>query len=141
MREGSCKMCGLCCKAICLSIDKEYIINRAQRFKNYSGGDISFAYRNFIQISKAEALRINPYLQKWIDEIRGDGERTNYYFYHCRKIDEKTNLCTEHNTRPKTCSRFPWYDRQPGGLLYSPECGYQTDIDNLQKENDKQEEK
>jgi Fe-S-cluster containining protein len=132
---GQCKMCGMCCKALSLKFDKEYIINhytKDLRREKGKGGDLEFCYKNLVQISQKEAFRINPHLEKWMDKD------TDRFFFRCRKFNETTNLCSDHDNRPRMCSHFPWYDHPPNAteLLYSPDCGYKVDQEQLAMEED-----
>jgi Fe-S-cluster containining protein len=124
---SECKRCGKCCECIVLNRDPDQIRDMASREVRHS--NFNFAYRNFIPITQEQAYQINPYLKEWKQSVQ--------YFYTCRRFDKATRTCKVHSARPDTCSGFPWYGRKPiMQSLYSPECGYQEDLKNLEKQEE-----
>lgn len=117
-----CKMCGMCCQVILLSVNSQIIARTARGETKDSC--FNFAYRNFSEITREEAYNINPHLKNWNQE--------NQFFYKCRQYDPISKKCNVHSIRPETCSGFPWYDREPyKQALYSKTCAFQKDIKKL----------
>ena len=124
-------MCGMCCRAIVLPDVVDQMINhvagvencRAETQRLHEKCDSCFIFHNWQQISKEEALAINPHLEVWTDRLKG---RT---FWTCTKFDAENNRCMIHDQRPGVCSNYPWYGRKPNREepLYNPECGYAID--------------
>jgi Fe-S-cluster containining protein len=108
-----CKMCGMCCKAISIRFTIEEL-------KRYSDASAKFIVENWTPISKEQALKINPYLQKWLDKS------PNRFFYTCNKLVD--NKCSIHDeNKPFICSGYPFYNRpklDSGSLFYVEECGF-----------------
>lgn len=124
----SCNQCGMCCKAIILNVSMDDVKRMAETPKS----DAMFISKNWKEITKEEALLINPHLQNWID-------RPNIappYFYMCELLGSD-NKCTVHDGgQPGTCTGFPWYGHGPieNFLLYSKDCGFKGDYANMIKE-------
>ena len=123
---GKCKMCGICCKTIYLGVSPERVEDMAKYTdSSMTHTDAKFIRENWIPLSRAQALEINPRLVLEIDQ-KAQGK---FYYYSCTKLDPLTNLCTVRDSRPPVCSNYPWYDRDPVGenIWYSLDCGYVND--------------
>jgi Fe-S-cluster containining protein len=121
----SCKKCGMCCRAIYLA---EGMKELQSRHYNESSGDGYFIVNNWIEISKEEAFKINPYLQR-LYKIK------EYHFYTCKQFDEKNNLCKIHDNNPHVCNKYPFYGNRllsPMFGFYTNKCGY-NDLKYLSK--------
>jgi cob(I)alamin adenosyltransferase len=117
IKKGKCLKCGLCCKAIGLSVSPE-ILSKLEDGNNL---DFKFASDNFINITIDEAFEINPYLKNW---------STGLFYYKCKQFDNNLNKCIIHKSKPYICAGFPHYghpvDYYENGIPYSDKCGHQT---------------
>jgi len=123
-----CAQCGMCCECIILPYNDGYIevMAKEENKEGWFHGDFSFAHRNFIEISRKQALKINPYLSAWNQKAQ--------YFYICKQFCHVTKKCIVHEIRPDVCREFPWYGRKPEKQpLYSKDCSFQKDLKKLNK--------
>jgi Fe-S-cluster containining protein len=137
---GSCHMCGMCCEAIHIQQSPEEVANLAEpqiaRGVTDMDSDPVFVHLNWVPITREEAHKINPFLAVNERTVRdtwsGEGA-TSYeklHFYTCKHHDKVTRKCTIHEIRPRVCSEYPWYGRnpEPSHLFYSEDCGYREDL-------------
>lgn len=120
-----CKRCGKCCEVIVLNVNSNQIeIIAKQEEKN---SDYNFAYRNFKEISKKEAYKINPYLKNW------SKEQYIQCFYKCKQYEPISKKCNVYSIRPRVCSGFPWYEygTYKEQCFYSKKCSFLKDIKKL----------
>ena len=123
-----CAQCGMCCECIILPENSGYVevMVKTEKEEGWYPQDWGFAHRNFIEISKERALKINPYLSNWKQKAQ--------YFYICKQFCHVTKKCMVHEIRPGVCRGFPWYGRKPKQEpLYSKDCSFQKDLKNLNK--------
>lgn len=129
--QGKCNMCGMCCKAIVLSYTVESMNDLFLR--HFEGipkseindlkGDLSFIYKHWTNISKEEALRINPYLVNW--------KVPKQSYWVCDAFDKKTNKCTLHEHKTHVCNGYPYYGDNKldkNFVFYCKECGFNTPV-------------
>jgi len=117
---GKCNQCGMCCRAIALRYTKKEI---AATWSDING---KFMVKNWVRISKKQALKNNPHVAHLQKLYAEEGSTT--YWYACKLL--KDGLCSVHENKPPICSGYPWYDQQPdkGEYLYSATCGFKEDI-------------
>lgn len=115
----SCNKCGMCCKALLLSISQKDLRLAAMNTVESEFKDQAILLLDILEpITREKAIEINHRL----DKIKAQGN-----FFKCTKLDSETNLCTIHDNRPKVCSRYPFYGRERLPLdefFYSESCGY-----------------
>lgn len=121
--NDNCNRCGKCCEAICMSISKKHI-------EKSNSPDVSFLLKNWVPITKKEALNINPYIKVEFNLS------IDKYFYKCLMYDKENKKCKDHKNRPEVCSGFPFYPHkkqielggikklQPSYTLYSKDCSF-----------------
>jgi len=117
---GKCIKCGMCCCAVTLTFGMENILKKLKEEEN---NDLRFMVENFVEISKEEAIKRNPYLKNVKEKFK---------FYKCLKWDEKTKLCTDYENRGITCKNYPFGYCDKINLnmfFYSEECGHRIDYD------------
>jgi Fe-S-cluster containining protein len=125
----TCGQCGKCCECIILPHNSDYLRAGA---KNDPDSEYGFVHRNFTQISKERALKINPYLSNW------DTNNHWRFYYICRHFCTITKKCIVHEIRPGVCSEFPWYGRVPKEQpLYSKDCSFHKDLKKIKKVKNK----
>lgn len=134
--EDLCKRCGKCCQAIVSIHSTQEQLNDsniARMVEDYKSGKLSeqdvakidslFAVLNFEEITKEDAIKVNPHLAEVAEEL---------HFYRCKRFDAATNLCTTHDDRrPKFCHYAPLYNftlkeyvDMPYMDWYMPTCNY-----------------
>ncbi len=120
---SGCKKCGMCCRAIVLPFTRDELEHRVQEGIT---GDPVFILVNWEEISQIEAYQVNGHLTHW-GELRGSS------FWRCKLLIG--NRCSIHKESPRVCKAYPWYDNAPHyDALYSPRCGFQSDVKALFKE-------
>lgn len=126
--KGKCNKCGMCCKAISLgkvaekhhkewqewlkeNDPKDIILTKAHR-------DGIFIAKNWVEITKKEALSINPNIGK-----------VSNYFVKCKALIN--NQCSKYSERPNICKYYPNYtntkNTKPIGLINKIDCGFYLD--------------
>jgi Fe-S-cluster containining protein len=117
-----CKACGKCCEVILLPKNMQEIKRTARGETKDS--DCNFVARNFKEISRKKALKINSYLKNWKED---NGIK---HYYLCRYYDKLTKKCIVYTVRPRTCYGFPWYEykKLQEQSLYSKDCAFHEDL-------------
>lgn len=82
MERGKCLMCGMCCRAIIVSMPYDDRITACKE----QGSDALFIYENWAPIHRDTAFEINPNLPEWAKE--------GAVFFSCLRYDEETKKCT-----------------------------------------------
>lgn len=88
--------CTACCRAITLRQTRKQLITK------HSGSDFEFALKNFKQLKRRLAKKINPYVVK-----RHNAFRKSISFYQCSKVTNSG--CSVYESRPRICSAYPLY--------------------------------
>lgn len=126
---GRCVGCGDCCAAITCNTTKVFL--RAQLADPDSSVEnrenAEFMLKHWRRITKAEAHRLQPYLEVFNDQP--------IIFWRCDAFDYTTRRCTAYDARPPICRDFPWYTYGPNtyGLAGLPRCGYWVDVPEEQR--------
>lgn len=136
--EDLCKQCGKCCQAI-ISVHStsEHLRKHpglTRKVEDYTNGKLSaekvaeddglFAIINFVEITKDEAIKVNPHLVDVFDDT--------LHFYKCRQLDPKTKLCKIHDgPRAGYCHYSPLYNMTLKEYVdmdymdwYIPDCNF-----------------
>jgi Fe-S-cluster containining protein len=118
-----CARCGACCEVIPLSATKKQVaqVTRGSG-EPENTRSARFILKHWHRISRPTAEAINPRLTR----ENTDGR----YFFTCDQYDAEHRLCLAQDTKPNTCSLFPFYGGDPaseGGiqtLTPFPRCSY-----------------
>ena len=108
-----CNQCGNCCDPVYIGGDQMKVIDEWDRYtaaggEVEAGGDIGFLRAHWRLLDR-----------------RPDGSAS----FACSFFDPASRTCQAYDLRPKVCSGYPWYDREPvdDGRL-NPACSFNEDI-------------
>jgi hypothetical protein len=98
-----------------------------KELKSFSTNEAHFIVTNWSPITEEEAIKINPYLTKWIN--LHNEQKIAIYFYRCNLLNN--NKCTVHKKgQPHVCTGYPFYGRHHGMnySFYTDTCGYMKEL-------------
>src|SRR5438093_10170493 len=119
--RGSCNGCGACCRVIVLEQSPEEVRQMAALTRVLGiPSDHSFAAAHWQPITRAEAMRQNPF---YTSRLPPDA-----HLYTCDRL-AADGRCTAYEERPLVCRGYPWYDQPPRPMPLADEhCGYAVDL-------------
>lgn len=123
--------CGLCCEAIALRLDDEWAdqIRRRDTSRMREGEDSVFLAQHFTPMTREAAQAVNPWLVKLHDRLDETWPDRAFY-WTCDQYDAVTKRCRSYDTRPRTCSQFPFYGNPTQSMSWVlpwETCGYWED--------------
>jgi Fe-S-cluster containining protein len=81
--------------------------------------DHQFAARHWHPLTRAEAMRRNPFYTASLDP--------EAHLYRCDMLGDD-GLCKAHEQRPLVCRGYPWYEAPPRAMpLGDPDCDFYED--------------
>jgi len=132
--EMPCKSCGMCCQCIILMYGKNEMLRNARQNKS---SDAAFMFKFWKEISKKQAMAINPRYVKIADKgillynAKGQpvDKSVRHHYFTCLKYNARSKTCRVHNYKPRVCSQYPWYGKPPRAdfIFFSEDCGYKDD--------------
>lgn len=117
MHVDLCNQCGACCRVLKLEQSPDEVRNMAALTAVLGiPSDHQFAARHWLPLSRAEAMRRNPFYVRRLPETA--------HFYACDQLGSD-GRCLVHAERPLVCRGYPWYGQSPREMpLPDPACGY-----------------
>lgn len=115
-----CNQCGACCRVLMLE-QSPGEVQAIATFTRVLGipSDHAFAAEHWHPLSRAEAMRRNPF---YVSRLPEDA-----HFYACDQLGAD-GRCLAHATRPFVCRGYPWYDQPVRDMpLADARCGYAYD--------------
>ncbi len=102
--RGSCRMCGGCCRRICLSVDGKWIKSKRQTKRAYET-------KPELRIFKPTGTKVDGMLE-----------------FCCEKLNEN-GTCSDYENRPEICRNFPTPDIFIEYGVLPDSCGYRMDTE------------
>ena len=83
-----------------------------------------FVHSFWHELSLSEAKNRRPWLN--VEDLESSGVK----FYRCDMFNEASRECMAYNQRPRVCSGFPWYGKEPSifRLVGLPRCSFWEEI-------------
>jgi Fe-S-cluster containining protein len=112
-----CARCGDCCDPV--KIDFGVWVRAVAQARRYSASDCSDDEdRQYWANAVFLASRCRP-----------AGFSDGQVLLECANYDRAHSICRDYDNRPPLCSRFPWYDYEPGDLgICELRCSYLLDV-------------
>lgn len=141
-----CAMCGDCCERIKISLGRPGFTAAVSTSGGLGVGKRAIGDWGRLQQSAGDYARDAAFIlrwmeptgevtdaRRWTDEDGVERYVTSRQIWRCLKFDPERRVCTAHAERPRMCSEYPFYGREPGGSNTPNDdelrCSYWLDVD------------